>query len=207
MRSPRRCESPGPGFNSRSGRQAPFHWRRTYLGSCPRDAPGWSCTGATRTWKRWLHCSDTDDSRQRGDDAERDHVPRGRGAPARYAGGGSAASRDPNAATRAPARTCSWSAPTLDINKTPRSQRLRRDFAGTPTSRLSLKAQSFTESVIREMTRLNLQLNGAERAVNFAQGFPDFNTDARILEAAAGALRGGYHQAAATRGAPRRRQR
>jgi aminotransferase len=60
--------------------------------------------------------------------------------------------------------------------------------------------------VIREMTRLNLQLNGPERAVNFAQGFPDFNTDARILEAAAGALRDGYNQYATTWGAPQLRQ-
>jgi aminotransferase len=73
-------------------------------------------------------------------------------------------------------------------------------------NRLSLKAQSFTESVIREMTRLNLQLNGPERAVNFAQGFPDFNTDARILDAAAGALRDGYNQYATTWGAPQLRQ-
>jgi aminotransferase len=56
------------------------------------------------------------------------------------------------------------------------------------------------------MTRLNLQLNGPERAVNFAQGFPDFNTDARILEAAAGALRDGYNQYATTWGAPQLRQ-
>lgn len=37
------------------------------------------------------------------------------------------------------------------------------------------RTNTFTESVIREMTRLNLQLNGPERAVNFAQGFPDFS--------------------------------
>jgi len=35
--------------------------------------------------------------------------------------------------------------------------------------------------VIREMTRLNLALHGPEKAVNFAQGFPDFDTDPRIL--------------------------
>ncbi|HEV2027769.1 MAG TPA: aminotransferase class I/II-fold pyridoxal phosphate-dependent enzyme [Candidatus Dormibacteraeota bacterium] len=56
------------------------------------------------------------------------------------------------------------------------------------------------------MTRLNLQLNGPERAVNFAQGFPDFNTDARILEAAANALRDGYNQYATTWGAPQLRK-
>jgi L-glutamine---4-(methylsulfanyl)-2-oxobutanoate aminotransferase len=70
---------------------------------------------------------------------------------------------------------------------------------------LSLKAESFTESVIREMTRLNLELNGPERAVNFAQGFPDFDTDARIVEAAAQALRDGYNQYATTWGAPQLR--
>ena len=56
------------------------------------------------------------------------------------------------------------------------------------------------------MTRLNLQLNGPERAVNFAQGFPDFNTDARILDAAANALRDGYNQYATTWGAPQLRK-
>jgi aminotransferase len=67
--------------------------------------------------------------------------------------------------------------------------------------RLSLKAESFAESVIREMTRQNLELNGPERAINFAQGFPDFDTDPRIVEAAAKALRDGYNQYATTWGA------
>jgi aspartate/methionine/tyrosine aminotransferase len=56
------------------------------------------------------------------------------------------------------------------------------------------------------MTRLNLELNGPERAVNFAQGFPDFPTDGRILEAAAQALRDGFNQYATTWGAPQLRQ-
>jgi aminotransferase len=68
-----------------------------------------------------------------------------------------------------------------------------------------LKAESFTESVIREMTRFNLELNGPERSVNFAQGFPDFDTDGRIVEAAAQALRDGYNQYATTWGAPQLR--
>lgn len=72
--------------------------------------------------------------------------------------------------------------------------------------RLSLKAQSFPESVIREMTRLNLELNGPERAVNFAQGFPDFATDPRVLEAAAKALHDGFNQYAITWGAPQLRR-
>jgi aspartate/methionine/tyrosine aminotransferase len=76
----------------------------------------------------------------------------------------------------------------------------------TESGRLSLKAQSFTESVIREMTRLNLELNGPDRAINFAQGFPDFATDPRIVEAAAKAMRDGFNQYATTWGAPRLRK-
>jgi aspartate/methionine/tyrosine aminotransferase len=72
--------------------------------------------------------------------------------------------------------------------------------------RLSDKAESFTESVIREMTRLNLSLHGPERAINFAQGFPDFDPDSRILDAAARALRDGYNQYATTWGAPQLRE-
>lgn len=68
-----------------------------------------------------------------------------------------------------------------------------------------MKARSFTESVIREMTRLNLQLHGPERAVNFAQGFPDFDPDPRILDAAERALRAGFNQYATTWGAPQLR--
>lgn len=56
------------------------------------------------------------------------------------------------------------------------------------------------------MTRLNLALNGPERAINFAQGYPDFETDPRIVEAAANALRDGYNQYATTWGAPQLRQ-
>jgi len=74
------------------------------------------------------------------------------------------------------------------------------DISKSP--RLSLKAQSFTESVIREMTRLNLALHGPDKAVNFAQGFPDFDPDPLILDAAAQALRKGYNQYATTWGAP-----
>lgn len=69
---------------------------------------------------------------------------------------------------------------------------------------LSLKAGRFTESVIREMTRVNLARNGPDRAVNFAQGFPDFEPSAEIVEAAQAALAAGgaYHQYATTWGAP-----
>jgi aminotransferase len=56
------------------------------------------------------------------------------------------------------------------------------------------------------MTRLNLELNGPERAINFAQGFPDFETDPRIVEAAVQALRDGHNQYATTWGAPQLRR-
>jgi aspartate/methionine/tyrosine aminotransferase len=55
------------------------------------------------------------------------------------------------------------------------------------------------------MTRLNLALHGPDRAINFAQGFPDFPTDSRIVEAAAAAIRDGYNQYATTWGAPQLR--
>jgi aminotransferase len=56
----------------------------------------------------------------------------------------------------------------------------------------------FTESVIREMTRLNNMHGG----VNLAQGFPDFEAPAELIEAAARALRDGVNQYAITWGAP-----
>src|SRR6266436_2052660 len=49
---------------------------------------------------------------------------------------------------------------------------------------LSAKAEQFTESVIREMTRLALK----HRAVNLSQGFPDFAAPEEIKEAARKAI-------------------
>jgi aminotransferase len=66
---------------------------------------------------------------------------------------------------------------------------------------VSHKASQFQESVIREMTRRCVELHGAE-AVNFAQGFPDFEAPAELIEAAAAALRAGHNQYARTWGAP-----
>ncbi len=73
---------------------------------------------------------------------------------------------------------------------------------------LSAKADRFTESVIRDMTRRNLALHGPERAINFAQGFPDFDPPPEVVEAAQAALTAGgpYHQYATTWGAPLLRQ-
>ncbi|HEY6103398.1 MAG TPA: aminotransferase class I/II-fold pyridoxal phosphate-dependent enzyme [bacterium] len=60
----------------------------------------------------------------------------------------------------------------------------------------------FTESVIREMTRLN-NLHGG---VNLAQGFPDFPAPAELIAAAEQALRDGFNQYAITWGSPNLRR-
>jgi aspartate/methionine/tyrosine aminotransferase len=62
---------------------------------------------------------------------------------------------------------------------------------------LSAKAEQFTESVIREMTRLALRHN----AVNLSQGFPDFAAPAEIKEAARQAIADDINQYAITWGA------
>jgi len=59
------------------------------------------------------------------------------------------------------------------------------------------RADTFTESVIREMTRLSLQHN----AINLAQGFPDFPCPAGLKTAACGAVNEDYNQYAITWGA------
>src|SRR5437762_981499 len=61
----------------------------------------------------------------------------------------------------------------------------------------SRKTTQFTESVIREMTRLN-QLYGV---VNLSQGFPDFPAPDRIKDAACAAIRADINQYAVTWGA------
>jgi aspartate/methionine/tyrosine aminotransferase len=65
------------------------------------------------------------------------------------------------------------------------------------TSRVSRKAASFTESVIREMTRLALE----HGAVNLAQGFPDFACPTEIKDAASAAIYADVNQYAITWGA------
>src|SRR5215210_2899365 len=61
----------------------------------------------------------------------------------------------------------------------------------------SAKATQFTESVIREMTRLNQMYGG----VNLSQGFPDFPAPDIVKEAACAAIRGDINQYAVTWGA------
>ena len=61
----------------------------------------------------------------------------------------------------------------------------------------SKKATQFTESVIREMTRLNHLYGG----VNLSQGFPDFPAPAAIKDAACAAITADVNQYAVTWGA------
>jgi aspartate/methionine/tyrosine aminotransferase len=62
----------------------------------------------------------------------------------------------------------------------------------------SLKASSFTESVIREMTRL-ANLHGA---INLGQGFPDFPAPDEVKDAAARAIAEDHNQYPITWGVP-----
>jgi aspartate/methionine/tyrosine aminotransferase len=61
----------------------------------------------------------------------------------------------------------------------------------------SRRTAHFTESVIREMTRLALQ----HRAVNLAQGMPDFSTPEELKDAARQAVTQDFNQYAITWGA------
>ncbi len=69
--------------------------------------------------------------------------------------------------------------------------------AAAMDARLSAKAARFTESVIREMTRLAIQFG----AINLAQGFPDFAAPAEIKRAAQEAIAADINQYAITWGA------
>ena len=65
----------------------------------------------------------------------------------------------------------------------------------------SRRISLFTESVIREMTRVADETG----AINLAQGFPDFDPPQELVEAAQRALSEGHHQYAVTWGSPRLR--
>ena len=69
--------------------------------------------------------------------------------------------------------------------------------AGISRRMISAKAEQFTESVIREMTRLAMK----HGAVNLSQGFPDFAAPAEIKEAARQAISDDINQYAITWGA------
>ena len=69
-------------------------------------------------------------------------------------------------------------------------------------ARGSKKATQFTESVIREMTRLAQEFD----AVNLSQGFPDFSTHQILKDAACAAIQGDINQYPITWGAENLRQ-
>ena len=50
------------------------------------------------------------------------------------------------------------------------------------------RVRHFTESIIRDMTRINNNLGG----VNMAQGFPDFSPPSALIKAAEDALTGDF---------------
>jgi aspartate/methionine/tyrosine aminotransferase len=64
--------------------------------------------------------------------------------------------------------------------------------------RTAERLQGFTESVIREMTRVARQYG----AINLSQGFPDFDPPPELVAAAATALQGDFNQHAITWGSP-----
>jgi aspartate/methionine/tyrosine aminotransferase len=67
---------------------------------------------------------------------------------------------------------------------------------------LAIVTESFTESVIREMTRICDAAGGH----NLAQGFPDFPAPAVLKEAAIAAIRAEWNQYPVTFGEPELRQ-
>lgn len=67
---------------------------------------------------------------------------------------------------------------------------------------LAERVSHFSESVIREMTRLAHQY----AAINLGQGMPDFETPQEIKDAACRAIQEGFNQYAITWGAPKLRQ-
>ncbi len=68
--------------------------------------------------------------------------------------------------------------------------------------KLSLVTQTFTESVIREMTRISDAAGG----YNLAQGFPDFEAPEEIRQAAVKAIQDGHNQYPVTFGEPELRE-
>ena len=62
---------------------------------------------------------------------------------------------------------------------------------------LSERVQSFTDSVIRRMTRISDEYG----AINLSQGFPDFDPPKEIMDALAKAAYAGPHQYSVTFGA------
>jgi aminotransferase len=81
-------------------------------------------------------------------------------------------------------------------------QRSIRSWCLAQMPKTSRRTSVFSESVIREMSRV------AHRhgAINLAQGFPDWDPPAALVQAAKDAMDAGRHQYAVTWGAPELRQ-
>src|SRR5690606_22716522 len=73
---------------------------------------------------------------------------------------------------------------------------------GAAPGRTAARTHGFTESVIREMTRVSNEAG----ALTLAQGFPDFDAPEVLKEAACAAIRADINQYAVTWGAPRLRR-
>ncbi|MBI3502699.1 MAG: pyridoxal phosphate-dependent aminotransferase [Bacteroidetes bacterium] len=67
---------------------------------------------------------------------------------------------------------------------------------------LSRITETFTESVIREMTRISDSMNG----INLSQGFPDFDASEEIKQAAIHAIKNNFNQYPVTFGEPELRE-
>src|SRR5271163_3013759 len=67
---------------------------------------------------------------------------------------------------------------------------------------LAKRVQYFSESVIREMTRLAMQ----HGAISLGQGMPDFDAPQEVKDAACRAIQDGWNQYAVTWGNPSLRQ-
>jgi len=77
-----------------------------------------------------------------------------------------------------------------------------RGAHGKGMPQTSERTATFTESVIRRMTRVANQYN----AINLSQGFPDFDPPSALVAALADTARSGPHQYAVTWGAPNFRE-
>jgi len=64
--------------------------------------------------------------------------------------------------------------------------------------KLAKRLENFTESIIRDMTRVADEFG----AINLAQGYPNFDPPEALVDAAVAALRAGHHQYGLTSGTP-----
>ena len=68
--------------------------------------------------------------------------------------------------------------------------------------KLSNRTDTFTESLIRKMTRISLEYD----AINLSQGFPDFDPPKVLMDRMAEVAYENYHQYAITWGSQRMRE-